>query len=295
MELKKPNYLISLSSASVVVNVEVNVWSATKQDRAISDEVTDAYKAHKDAGRFVKNLLAGDPTHKKLLLHRQSVYNWMKRWTYDWSGSNRLLPFIRLEKFKAEWAKHEQDHKELVQEFVNRYPDIVAEMAFKQGELFKKEDYPGVNEIGSRFAMRLSVMPVPESDFRVAIANDIAEDLKSHYENTAQETIQRAMRDASEQLLDYIKRIAHACSDPTEEGKRKPKVYESTISSLKELINMLGHFNITQDETLEAMRKEAQAVIGDLSAEDIRDSEAVRSSVKDGMDSILSKFGITLS
>jgi hypothetical protein len=43
------------------------------------------------------------------------------------------------------------------------------------------------------------------------------------------------------------------------------------------------------------MRKEAQAVIGDLSAEDIRESEAIRSSVKDGMDSILSKFGVTLS
>lgn len=295
MQLQQPKHLISLASAALVVNVEVNVWSATKQDRAISGEVTDAYKAHKDAGKFVKNLLAGDPTHKKLLLHRQTVYNWMKRWTYDWSGSNRMLPFVRLEAFKHDWTRLEQEHKELVHEFEKRYPDIVAEMAFKQGDLFNATDYPDVSEIGRRFAMRLSIMPVPESDFRVAIANDIAEDLKAHYENTANEAIQGAMRDASEQLLDYIKRIAHACSEPTEEGKRKPKVYESTISSLKELIVMLEHFNITQDSQLEAMRKEAQAVIGNLSAEDIRESEAVRSSVKDGMDSILSKFGVTLS
>ena len=45
MELQKPKHLISLASSGVLVSVDVNVWSATKQDRGISNEVTTAKKA----------------------------------------------------------------------------------------------------------------------------------------------------------------------------------------------------------------------------------------------------------
>ena len=58
---------------------------------------------------------------------------------------------------------------------------------------------------------------------------------------------------------------------------------------------MLEKFNVTNDEVLDDMRKDAMRVIGNLTADDIRDSDAVRATVKDGMDDILSKFNITLA
>ena len=67
MELNKPQHITSLATSGLLVSVEVNVWSATKQDRAISNEVTIAKKADSNAGRFVKNLLANSPDHKALL------------------------------------------------------------------------------------------------------------------------------------------------------------------------------------------------------------------------------------
>jgi hypothetical protein len=44
-EMQQPNHIISLATSAVLVSVDVNVWSATKQDRGISDEVTHAKKA----------------------------------------------------------------------------------------------------------------------------------------------------------------------------------------------------------------------------------------------------------
>jgi hypothetical protein len=67
MELNKPNHLISLASSGVLVSVDVNVWSATKQDRGISNEVTTAKRADQSAGRYVKNLLADNPKHIALM------------------------------------------------------------------------------------------------------------------------------------------------------------------------------------------------------------------------------------
>ncbi len=68
--LNKPNHIISLSSACVLVSVESHVWNATVQDREISNEVTSAKKASKDSGKFVKNLLANNAEHKAVLNYR---------------------------------------------------------------------------------------------------------------------------------------------------------------------------------------------------------------------------------
>jgi hypothetical protein len=51
MELTKPEHLISLASSAVLVSVDISVWSATKQDRGISDEVTTAKNADKSRGQ----------------------------------------------------------------------------------------------------------------------------------------------------------------------------------------------------------------------------------------------------
>ena len=91
-EIHVPNSVISLATSAVLVSVDVNVWSATKQDRGISNEVTHAKNADSSAGRFVKNLLADDIHHKKVSNYRQTVYNWIKRSTFRWNNSQDLLP-----------------------------------------------------------------------------------------------------------------------------------------------------------------------------------------------------------
>jgi hypothetical protein len=103
MELHKPDHLISLASSAVLVSVDVNVWSATKQDRIISNEVTASKNADKSAGRYVKNLLADDQFHKRVANYRQTIYNWLKRSTFRWNNAQDILPVINLEKFKKEF------------------------------------------------------------------------------------------------------------------------------------------------------------------------------------------------
>jgi hypothetical protein len=295
MQLQKPDYLLSLASAGILVNVECSTWGATKKDNKVTEEVTSAYKSDKDSADVVVNLMANVKEHKEILKYRNDIRNWLRRWTYDWAGSLRYLPTMRIEKFKQEFDTiYKPEFTALTIALVNRYEDIVAEMAFKNGDLFKASDYPSKTEVEHRFKLEMRVIPVPANDFRVQVAQDIADDLKQHYENNANEMVQDIMRDVTEDLTSYIKRVAASCTEP-EEGKRKPKVYDSTIEGLKELTQTLSKFNVTNDSVLESMRKEAEQVIGNFTAKDIRDSEAVRSSVKNGMDDILSKFGVTLA
>jgi hypothetical protein len=292
-ELQQPKQVISLASSALIVSVEVNVWTATKQDRQISNEVTTLKNATSESGKFTKNLLSNSPKHKALLNHRQTVYNWLQRCTYDWAGKMRLLPQIGLEKFMKEFNELEKDFKALYLDFKAEYPSMVSDAAFKQGDMFDRTEYPEPDLLDTKFRMRLLVTQVPKSDFRSSISSVIADDLTSHYEDQVKEIIDRAMADASERLVLFASRISNACTEAEagDDGKvKRKKIYESTISQAKEICDTLKAFNLTNNAEIETARAQLEAALDGVSLEDLRESSYVRATVKESVDDMLSKF-----
>jgi hypothetical protein len=296
MELNKPQHITSLATSGLLVAVEVNVWSATKQDRAISNEVTIAKKADTNAGRFVKNLLANNVDHKALLNYRQTIYNWIQRVTYPWNKSQDYLPYVALPKFMQEFQAHEVEFNRLLDNFCNNYGSIVSNMAFAQGDMFNRDDYPTVDQVRNKFGVTLYTSEVPVGDYRCAIASDLADDLNKHYSRQAETIVQGILNDQVERLVDVMESIAHCCGyDETtttdgETKQKKRKIYEGTVEKAKEYCRLFKDFNLTNDSALDEAVNQLDLALRGVDAETLRDSDAVRSQVKDEMDDILSKF-----
>ena len=291
--LTKPNHLISLASSAVLVSVDVSVWSATKQDRGISDEVTAAKNADKSAGRYVKHLLADHPKHKAVVNYRQNIYNWMQRRTYPWNNSQNLLPSVELPKFMQEFREHEAAFGVLAEDFGNNYDSIVSDMAFKQGDMFNRNDYPTREQVMRKLGVHLYVADVPMQDFRCQIAQDLAEDLFENYNQQTQQIIDNIVDEQSERFIAVMESISHCCGVmETGDGKiRKRKIYDSTIQRAREMCETFKQFNLSNNQAMEEARASLEKVLSSVTAEEIRESDAVRASVKDDIDDILAKFG----
>jgi F0F1-type ATP synthase membrane subunit b/b' len=295
--LKKPDHIISLASSSMLVDTRVTVWTGTKQDSEISDEVTAAKKADPESGRFVKHLLANCPEHKRCMNYRQIVYNWMQKRTYDWAGSTRILPIVDYPKFMKEYEQHEAKFHELVDEFVKAYPIIVSNRAFTMGDMFRKEDYPTAEEVRDKFTINLYRAEVPTGDFRCNITSDLADDLSTHYERQAKQLVEGILVQQKEQLVEIMKTLAENCAVETvsENGvlkvKRK-KLYESTLTRAQELCETFRSFNLTADSELEQMRDEFARVVSNVTIDKLRDNDAARVVVQEEVTDILSKFGL---
>jgi hypothetical protein len=298
--LEKPSHLISLASSAVLVSLDVNVWSATKQDRVISNEVTTSKNADKSAGRYVKNLLADHSKHKALVNYRQTIYNWIKRRTYRWNNSQDLLPSVDLPKFKTEFQEHEVSFYTLLDDFCNQYDSIVSDMAFKQGTMFDRSDYPTKEEVRAKFGIRLFVSEVPMSDFRCGIAQDIADDLFASYTKQAEDIISSVEREQADRFIEVMQSISHCCGideirntmpqGHDEVKYKKRKIYDTTILKAKEMCETFKGFNLTNSQALEQARASLEKALNGVTAEDIRDSDAIRHAVKEDVDSILGKF-----
>lgn len=296
MELTKPEHLISLASSAVLVSVDISVWSATKQDRGISDEVTTSKNADKHAGRYVKNLLANHPKHKAVVNYRQTIYNWLQRRTYKWNQSQNLLPSVDVPKFKQEYQDHQLAFHGLVDSLTNDYDSIVSDMAFKQGTMFNRNDYPTKEQVASKFSLNLYVSEVPMNDFRCGIANDIADDLFNTYKQQAHSIIESIASEQSERMVEVMESISHCCGVDESEVNgetrtKRRKIYDTTIQKALEMCESFKRFNLKNDSGLESARASLEKVLRGVKAEDIRDSDAVRHQVKEGIDDILSKFG----
>lgn len=296
--LEKPSHLISLASSAVLVSLDVNVWSATKQDRGISNEITMSKNADRHAGRYVKNLLADHAKHKALVNYRQTIYNWVKRRTYRWNMSQDLLPSIDLPKFKQEFQEHEVSFYKHLDDFCDQYDSIVSDMAFKQGDMFDRTDYPTKDQVRSKFGIKLFVSEVPMSDFRCGIAQDIADDLFASYTKQAEEIISSVEREQADRFIEVMQSISHCCGVDEIQAKsngevktKKRKIYETTIEKAKEMCETFKGFNLTNSLELEQARLSLEKALHGVTAEDIRDSDAIRHAVKEDIDSILGKFG----
>lgn len=298
-QLQEPDHIISLATSSILVSVDVNVWSATKQDRVISSEVTKSKKADDKAGRFVKNLLANNIHHKDLVNYRQTIYNWLKRTTYRWNNSQDLLPVVQLESFKKEYTEHQYKFYELLDIFCEKYNSIKSDMAFSQGDMYNPDDYPSVEEVRAKFGCKLYVSEVPEQDFRCQVAQDLAKELKQSYKRQAERIVQDVLHQQTERITDVMESIAHCCGTQeitTKDGTvttKKRKIYDTTIEKAKELCRIYKEFqpldNAESRRLLEVVDTLSNTLNG-VDSEVLRENDMVRENVKSSVENILEKF-----
>lgn len=289
---------VTLASSSLLVTVDVTVWTATKQDKAVSNEVTSAKNATADSARVTKSLLSHSPQHKAVLNYRQTVYNWMQRITYEWAGAWRVLPTFKLEQFNREFNEHETAFNKLLNEFFAAYPALVSDAAFKHGGLFDKSEYPDVEQLRSKFSIEKFVTVLPKDDFRVTVADAVADDMKQQFQTRIDRIVGGIVGDMREQLITYATRLRNSCDEARAEedeemktGKvKRRKIYESTYDNVKSMVDLIKNFNLTNDPDLQDAASKLQAVVSGHSLTDLRESAVRRADVKSDLDDILSKF-----
>tara|TARA_R110000824_G_scaffold131421_2_gene293478 strand:- start:493 stop:1413 length:921 start_codon:yes stop_codon:yes gene_type:complete len=299
-ELATPNHIISLSTASVLVSVDVKTWTATKQDSNIADEVTDKKKADRGSGKFIKSLLQGNAQYRDIINTRQKIYNWVSQSAYRWSHSQDLIPSVDLPKFTKEFSEWEDLFNEQVDKFIVGYPMAVSNQAMQQGDMYDYSDYPSADEVRSKFALNLYVSEVPEQDFRCTVADDLAKDLKINYQKQTERIVQNVLSQQIDRVTKVMQSISHCCgyqeitnSKTGEVTEQKRKIYDTTIQKAKDLCSTYTQFKLVDNEEsqkLEVAIDSLGSILNGVSTDALKESVVTRKRVKNGVDDILSKF-----
>jgi hypothetical protein len=291
------NFSVSkLSSSAVIVNLSLSVWTGRKLDKRVSEEVDQQNSTKTRAGNYNKNLMAGSGKLEEIGKIANAIRSWLYGVTQPWGDNgDRVLNMAHFMEFKDRLTDYEKSFGDAVNAFLNDYDTLVAAAAFQLGDLFNREDYPTREHIESKFGMRYSMTPLPQSgDFRVDIGEEGLRELQAQYEGVLKTRVEGAMQDAWERLHDCLSRMSERLTDTVDaNGDSKRKIFrDSLIDNAVEIAGLLKTFNITGDVRMDEMRKQLEDALRGVDADQLRDSDMLREQTKRKVNAMLDKFSV---
>lgn len=283
-------FVASISSSSVLVDLNISVWTGRKMDKKVSAEIDDEHGTRVRAGNYHKALMAGAQELEAISKYSSQIRQWHSQQTLPWSDTGtRLIPTMRLFDYKAELATREREFEHLINEFLIAYDTLVQGAQFRLGTLFNAVEYPPRDVVASKFGMRYVFSPLPTSgDFRVDIGNESLEELKQQFDTNQNRYIQQAMLDVWLRVKDVAERLSNQLR--VDDSGGKGKLYQSTLDGALELCEMLRSMNLTNDPELDQVRKNLQMTLQGVDLKELKKDEQVRLSVKSEIDDLISKF-----
>ena len=283
---------VSISSSAMLVDLNINTWTARKLDRTVTDEVNHAKRANHKAARVNKHLLPEVEHLDRILKYSTAVRNWVYEKTLPWSDRGpRLITTAAFFDFKREIDEHKREFDTMVENFITYYPTLISTQAFKLGDMFNREDYPSVDDVARRFNFSVSYLPVPEAgDFRVDIGQEAVEELRKQYDEAYSRRWDNAVNDIKQRLLGGLHHLSDRLS-PNEDGERK-RFRNNILEEFADTISTVRALNITKDEAIYALIDQSEKVIANITVDDVKESDAVREDVRSKVDSILDAFAI---
>lgn len=281
---------MSIASSSMLVELNISVWTANKIDKDATQKVTHDNNATADAGQFKKNLMAGSYLRKSIADYAAGCRLWHNNRTLPWADRGpRLLPTSLFLDYKAEATARHDYFMDKREQFIREYPQLQRVAQNYLGNLHNPDDYPSVDEVASKFGFRMVFSPVPEAgDFRVEVGASEMEDLRKQYDSAFDARVAEAMRAPWQQLHDMLGNMSAKLVEA--EGDTKKRWHDSFITNAQEMCAMLTHLNITKDSKLEEARRDLERAIAGVEIADIKEDAGVREDVKTKLDSILSQY-----
>ena len=176
-----------------------------------------------------------------------------------------------------------------VSRLLTRFEELVKNQR-RLGTLFKVEDYPGMrdesgilrfafpDELRAKFSFENKVLPLPDADdFRVAIGDQDRERIKRQITESIQASLRVGTRELWQRLYNVVSHMSQRMTEynAAQEGQ-KPRLYDSMITNIVEIVDVLPKLNIASDTELDRMAEEVRKSLI-VDPQELRKSETVRS------------------
>jgi hypothetical protein len=282
---------MSIAASAVLVELNISVWPASKVDKEMTEQVNNDAGAVYGAAQTKKNLFAGTSMRKDIEKFAARVRLFHNQHTLPWADKGeRLLPTKLFMDYKQTMDGYAQTFDIMCDNFFNAYPVLVQQAQANLGSMYKADDYPDIEEVRTKFGFRRAVNPIPEAgDFRLDVGNEALEEIKQDYARKFDERLADAMKAPWERLHKILSDMSTKLTDKEgEEGKKR--YHETLVTNAQEMCDLLTKLNVTNDPKLEQARRSLELTVLGVDIEDIKESPAVRSDVKNKVDDILKRF-----
>lgn len=252
------------TTQAMLMRLSRSYWQAVVTDQTVSARVATLYNNDQDSGRWHKYLFKKGtvPLYAKLLsafsyaesLHKLETLKFLPAvGILPVRNYNHYLEVMRNAAMRIEIAKHE---------FAPVYPRYVEEQKQYLNGTWDASDYPDPGEILKKFSMSTHVMPLPDGmhfDVEgITNADEIRAEITAEMATALEGTVMQLYLRLNDTLRDLGGKLS---------GDKN--IRKQSLSRAKEDVARLDILNLTGNGTLQALSKQAYAMIDSFDLEAI--------------------------
>jgi len=279
-----------ITERAMLAAVHISVWTAIKHDRKVSREVAEQHGAYAGAGRYNKQLLREAERLESLRTLSGQIRQYFYKITLPWSDEGyRLLPAHFYFELTTRMREFEQAFAQQVEEFLAVYPSYIEQVRPELNGLFREEDYPSTDQLRNKFGVKLEVLPIPSgNDFRVTLSEEEQARVAQEIDENVRQSLQKGTEDLWTRLKGVVVHMVERLNEP------ESRFHASLVTNICELVELLPHLNVNQDEELNRFAVEIRDRLCGFTARDLKKNEILRAATANDATEILTKMDAVL-
>lgn len=276
----------TLASSAMLCNLSFSMWGDVRKDKQAGRQTAHSNQAEEESVKVSVNLLSKCAQLDAIKKFAGKARTEFRSKTLPWSDDGqRLVPTAVYFDLTQHVSEQQQQWSELVEEFLDVYEFECMAMQAKLGALYKPEKYPTVDELRSKFDMRVKFSPLPiAGDFRVDVGNTANEALRDQYRENFKLALEQAETHIWERLTPLLERMSTQLHD--ENGKAK-RIYDSLVGNVEEMIEFMDVCNLTNDPKIARVQTELARALRGVTTDTLRNSASMRATTKEAIDAVI--------
>jgi hypothetical protein len=264
-------------SSAMIAHLNIRQWTGRKYDKRVSATAEHAYNAATGSIKATKKLM-DCPELKAVHTFHNNVrlvhhYNMTSPWLND---GGRIISA----KMHTTYTQKMRELKDEAQTKYIAFWDVVDDMIEKArrdlNSAFNILDYPSPADMRTKFGIKVIFSELPNvNDFRVNLATDDIEEIKSTLREEMENAQKNVMADLWGRLYEVVSHMAKSLEEPD-------KIFrDSLVYNVVEVTNILPKLNYMDNPELNAMVKQIQTQLCSTHADTLRHNPQVRELVAD--------------
>lgn len=257
---------------AMLAAVHISIWTAVKHDRRVSNDVAHQNGAHQDAGRYNKQLLRGADRLDDLRTLAGGIRQYFYKITLPWSDEGfRLLAGDLYFDLMARMREFEASFEQGVESFLNVYPQYIDQVRPELNGLFREEDYPSVDKLREKFAVKLTIRPIAAgSDFRVQMSVEERARVAREIDADLRASLSRGTEDLWKRLREVVSHMVDRLNDP------ESRFHGSMVTNIFDLVEILPRLNVNGDPDLNHFADQVRQRLCNHTAQDLKKHDLLR-------------------
>jgi len=280
----------SISSGAVLIDLSISTWTGRKQDKRAANAVEAQNNTAVGVANVTKKLLGDCEELSAVQKFAANARNTHYAMTTPWSDLGMRLCTLPMymgtptrDGYEKTMSTLEQEFWRLVNNFLDAYEWELGNAQIKLGSLFNADEYPTRDKLQEKFKFRFSAVPMPTAgDWRIDINNEAAVVLKESYEKYYSQRIQQTVNDIWQRVHKSVVSMIEGLDRHglLNEKGNKQKFNDSMVDNVREMVDMMSMFNITNDPVMADAQRRLTLALDGVTPDALREDVHLRAETR---------------